>query len=187
MSLLGHDVIFIQVRWYHGLFLPAFFSIVPKHTKWPFLTKRVIHELSEEVMNFNHFATFWFWRSAGNFWTMGRLGEGVWKTTTGMCSLLLCFLNERSLSLWSNVTSNLTNFYFLGYWMASLKWNTEWSGQETTSRGSFYSTLGTFQILVLGCATHFIYNHEELRSHSLLNLPGEIKWSKNTNRQKHEN
>ena len=60
MSLLGHDVIFIQVRWYHGLLLPAFFSIVPKHVKWPFLTKRVIQKLSEEVMNSNHFATFDF-------------------------------------------------------------------------------------------------------------------------------
>ena len=61
MSLLGHDdVIFIQVRWYHGLFLPAFFSIVPKHINCPLFTKRVIHELSEEVMNFNHFTTFDF-------------------------------------------------------------------------------------------------------------------------------
>ena len=25
MSLLGHDVIYIQVKWYHGLFLPASF------------------------------------------------------------------------------------------------------------------------------------------------------------------
>ena len=40
-------------------YLPVF-SIVPKHIKWPFLTKRVIHELSEEVMNFNHFTTFDF-------------------------------------------------------------------------------------------------------------------------------
>ena len=36
------------------------FFIVLKHIKWPFLTKRVIHELSEEVMNFNHFTTFDF-------------------------------------------------------------------------------------------------------------------------------
>ena len=100
-----------------------------------------------------------------------------------MCSLLLCILNERSLSLWSSVISNLTNCYFLGYWMASLKRNTEWSGQETTSRGRFYSTLGTFQISILGCSTDFIYNHEEeLRSRSSLNFPREIKWSKNTNR-----
>ena len=62
MSLLSHDdVIFIQVRWYHGLFFTCqFFSIVPKHIKWPFLTKRVIHELLEEVMNFSHFTTFDF-------------------------------------------------------------------------------------------------------------------------------
>ena len=40
-------------------YLPVF-SIVPKHIKWPFLTKRVIHELSEEVMNFSHFTTFDF-------------------------------------------------------------------------------------------------------------------------------
>ena len=101
-----------------------------------------------------------------------------------MCSLFLCTLNERSLSL------SLVECYFqhnqlllfLGYWSASLKRNTEWSGQETTSRGRFYSTLGTFQILVLGCSTDFIYNHDELRSRSSLNLPREIKWSKNTNR-----
>ena len=135
---------------------------------------------------FNHFTT-WFWRCPGNFWTMGQLGEWVWKTTTGMCSPLFCILNERSLSLWSSVISNLTNCYFLGYWTASLKRNTDWRGQETTSRGSFYSTLGTFQILVLGCATYFIYNHEELRSGSSLNLPRKIKWSKNTNRWKHAN
>ena len=183
MSLLGHDVIFIQVRWYHGLFLLAFFPTVPKHIKWPFLTKRVIHELS--WISINHH--FWFWRSPGNFWTIGQLGEWVWKTTTGMCSPLFCILNERSLSLWSSVISNLTNCYFLGYWTASLKRNTDWRGQETTSRGSFYSTLGTFQILVLGCATYFIYNHEELRSRSSLNLPRKIKWSKNTNRWKHAN
>ena len=40
--------------------LPDFFSIVSKQIKWLFLTKRVIHELSEEVMNFNHFTTFDF-------------------------------------------------------------------------------------------------------------------------------
>ena len=40
-------------------YLPVF-SIVPKHIKWPFLTKRVIHELLEEVMNFSHFTTFDF-------------------------------------------------------------------------------------------------------------------------------
>ena len=51
-----------------------------------------------------------------------------------------------------------------------------------TSRGSCYSTLGTFQILVLGCVTYYIYNHEELRSRSSLNLPREIKWSNITNR-----
>ena len=131
---------------------------------------------SHEFQSLCHFR---FWHSPGNFWTMG---QWVWKTTTGMYSLLLCILNECSLSLWSSVISNLTNCYFLGYWTASLKRNTEWSGQETTSRGSFCSTLGTFQILILGCATYFIYNHEELRSRSSLNLPREIKWSKNTNR-----
>ena len=61
-----------------------------------------------------------------------------------MCSLLFCILNERSLSLWSSVISNLTNCYFLGYWTASLKRNAELSGQETTSRGKFYNNLVTF-------------------------------------------
>ena len=137
--------------------LPDFFSIVSKQIKWLFLTKRVIHELSEEVMNFNHFTTFDFDIPPEIF---ELLGEWVWKTTTGMCSLYFEWVF--SLSLWSSVISNLTNFYFLGYWTASLKRNTEWSEQETTSRGSFYTTLDTFKILVLGCATYFIYNHEEL-------------------------
>ena len=50
--------------------LPAFFSIVPKQIKWPFLTKRVIHELSEEVMNFNHFTTFDFTSMKFSLWRM---------------------------------------------------------------------------------------------------------------------
>ena len=75
---------------------------------------------------------------------MGRLGEWVWKTTTGMCSLLLCILNQRSLSLWSSVISSLPDCYFLGYWTASLKRNTEWSRQERTSRGKSYNNLITF-------------------------------------------
>ena len=157
MSLLGHDVIFIQVRWYRGLFLPAFFSIVPKHIKWPFLTKRVIHELSEEVMNFNHFTTFDF-DIPPEIFELWDDWENEYEKLPQVCAL--CILNECSFSLWSSVISNLTNCYFLGYWTASLKRNTEWSGQEMTSRGSFYSTLGTFKILVLGCATYFIY--EEL-------------------------
>ena len=155
MSLLGHyDVIFTQVRWCQGLLLPASFfycyethkmalSIQARHSR--------IVRRSHEFQSVNHFR---FWRSPGNFWTMGRLGEWVWKTTRGMCSLLLCiWMNVLSLSLWSSVISNLTNCYFLGYWTASLKQNTEWSGQETTNRGRFYSTLGAFQILVLGCST----------------------------------
>ena len=40
-------------------YLPVF-SIVPKHIKWRSLSKRVIHELSEEVMNSNHFTTYGF-------------------------------------------------------------------------------------------------------------------------------
>ena len=60
-----------------------------------------------------------------------------------MCSLLLCILNERSLSLWSSVISSLTNCY----WTASLERNTEWSGQETTNRGKFYNNLVTFGLL----------------------------------------
>ena len=40
-------------------YLPVF-SIVTKHIKWHSLSKRVIHELSEEVMNFNQLTTFDF-------------------------------------------------------------------------------------------------------------------------------
>ena len=38
-----------MISWF--IFYLPVFSIVPKHIKWPFLTKRVIHELSEEVRN----------------------------------------------------------------------------------------------------------------------------------------
>ena len=119
----------------------------------------VIHELSEEVMNFNQLTSFYDgppeifqpWDEIHGWTTHGRYQ-----------------LNQVLL--------------FLGYWTASLKRNTEWSGQETTSQGRFYSTLGTIQISILGCSTDFIYNHEELRSRSSLNFPREIKWSKNKNR-----
>ena len=61
MSLLSHDdVIFIQLRWYHGLFFLPVFSIVTKHIEWRSLSKRVIHELTEEVMNLNQLTTFDF-------------------------------------------------------------------------------------------------------------------------------
>ena len=40
-------------------YLPVF-SIVTKHIKWHSLSKRVIHELSEEVMNLNQLTTFDF-------------------------------------------------------------------------------------------------------------------------------
>ena len=186
MSLLGHDVIFIQVRWYHGLFLLAFFSTVPKHIKWPFLTKRVIHELSEEVRNSITLPLLILMlpRKFLNHGTIGRmsmknyhryvLSAFLYFEWTFSLSLVECYFQLNQLSLFRVLA-------------ASLKRNTDWSRQETTSRGSFYSTLGTFQILVLGCATYFIYNHEELRSRSTLNLPCEIKWSKNTNRWKHAN
>ena len=134
-------------------------------------------------MDFNQLTTFDFDVPPEflNHGTIGRMSTKNYQRYVLSASL---YLNEHSLSLslWSSVISNLTNCDFLGYWTASLKQNTEWSGQETTSRGRFYSTLGTFQILVLGCSTDFIYNHEELRSRSSLNLPREIKWSKNTNR-----
>ena len=161
------------------IFTCHFFYCFETH-KMALPIQAVIHELS----SVNQFR---FGRSPRNFWTMGWLAKWVWKITTGKCSLFLCSLNERS-ALWSSIVTNLTKFYFLfflGYWTASLKRNTElteWSGQETTSRGRFYSTLGTFQILVLGCSTDFIYNHDELGSRNSLNLPREIKWSKNTNR-----
>ena len=60
MSLLGHDdVIFFPGKMMSGFifYLPVF-SIVSKHIKWPFLTKQIIYELWEEVMNFNQLTTF---------------------------------------------------------------------------------------------------------------------------------
>ena len=155
MSLLGHDdVIFIQVRWCQGLFLPTSFFYCYETHKMALSIQAPHSRIVRRSHGFQSVNHFRFWRSPGNFWTMGRLGEWVRKTTRGMCSLLLCiWMNILSLSLWSSVISNLTNCYFLGYWTTSLKQNTEWSGQETTSRGRFYSTLGTFQILVLGCST----------------------------------
>ena len=161
MSLLGHDdVIFIQLRWYHGLFLPASFfycyethkmalSIQARHSR--------IVRRSHEFQSVNHFR---FWRSPGKFLNHGTIGRMSTKNYQRYVLSASLYLNEHSLSLslslslWSSVISNLTNCYFLGYWTASLKQNTEWSGQETTSRGRFYSTLGTFQILVLRrCST----------------------------------
>ena len=155
MSLLGHDdVIFIQVRWYQGLLLPASFFYCFDTHKMELSIQARHSRIVRRSHEFQSLYNFRFWRSPGNFWTMGRLGEWVWKATTGMCSPFLCTLNERSLSLWSSIITNLTKFYFfLGYRTAPLKRNTEWSGQETTSRGRFYSTLGTFQISILGCST----------------------------------
>ena len=61
MSLLGHDdVIFIQVRWYHGLFLSASFFYGFETRKMALPIQVVIHELSEEVMNFNQLTSFYF-------------------------------------------------------------------------------------------------------------------------------
>ena len=59
MSLIGHDnVKFIQVTWGQGLFLPAsFFYCLGTH-KMALPIQAVIHELSEEVMNFNQLTTF---------------------------------------------------------------------------------------------------------------------------------
>ena len=49
MSLLGHgDVIFIQVRWYYGLFLPnSFFLLFRKNIKCPFLIKETILDIQK--------------------------------------------------------------------------------------------------------------------------------------------
>ena len=61
MSLLGHDdVIFIQVTWGQGLFLPASFFYCFETHKIELPIQAVIHELSEEVMNFNQLTTFDF-------------------------------------------------------------------------------------------------------------------------------
>ena len=59
MSLLGHDdVTFIQVTWGHGLFLPAICFYCFETHKMAFPIQAVIHELSEEVMNFNQLTSF---------------------------------------------------------------------------------------------------------------------------------
>ena len=80
-------------------YLPVF-SIVPKHIKWPFLTKRVIHELLEEVMNFSHFTTFDFDIPPEIFEPSDDWENEYEKLLqVYMCSLLLCILNECSLSL----------------------------------------------------------------------------------------
>ena len=72
MSLLGHDdVIFIQVRGYHGLFLPASFFYCSKTHKMalPYQTNHLlIVRRSHEFQSVNHFR---FGRSPGYFLTMG--------------------------------------------------------------------------------------------------------------------
>ena len=124
-------------------YLPVF-SIVPKHIKWPFLTKRVIHELLEEVMNFSHFTTFDF-DIPPEIFEPSDDWENEYEKLLQVCAL--CFsvfwMNVLSLSLWSSVISSLTNCN----WTASLERNTEWSGQETTNRGKFYNNLVTFGLL----------------------------------------
>ena len=156
MSLLGHDdVIFIQVRWCQGLFLPTSFFYCYETHKMALSIQaphsRIVRR-SHEFQSVNHFR---FWPSPGKFLNHGTIGRMSTKNYQRYVLSASLYLNEHSLSLslWSSVISNLTNCYFLGYWTTSLKQNTEWSGQETTSRGRFYSTLGTFQILVLGCST----------------------------------
>ena len=143
-------------------YLPVF-SIVLKHVNgvpYPSGHSRIVR-ISHEFQSLYHFR---FWSSPGNFWTMGRLGEWVWNRY--VLSASLYFEWTFSLSLWSSVISNLTNCYFLGYWTASLKRNTEWTGQETTSRGKVYNNLVTFG------STYFIYPQRALRS---LNLSRELK------------
>ena len=59
MSLLGHDdVILIKVTWGQGLFLPASFFYCFETHKMELPIQAVIHELWEEVMNFNQLTTF---------------------------------------------------------------------------------------------------------------------------------
>ena len=163
-------------------FLPASFLYCSETHKMALPIQAVIHELSEEVMNFHQLTSFH--DVPPDIFQPWDDWENKFEKLPQVCTL--CFS-----VLWINVLDpsgrvllpTLPSFtYVLGYWTASLKRNTEWSGQETTSRGRFYSTLGTFQISILGCSTDFIYNHEELRSRSSLNFPREIKWSKNTNR-----
>ena len=155
-------------------FLPASFFYCSETHKMalPYQARhsRIVRR-SHEFQSLYHFR---FWHSPANFWTIGRLGEWVWKTTTGMCSLLLCILNERSLSLslWSSVISSLTSCY----WTASLERNTEWSGQETTSRGKFYNNLVTFGLL------NIIYlptkSSQKVQSLSWTKIVKRYKWIK---------
>ena len=56
----GHDdVIFIQVTWGQGVFLPASFFYCYETHKMALPIQAVIHELSEEVMNFNQLTSFY--------------------------------------------------------------------------------------------------------------------------------
>ena len=60
MSLLDHDdVIFIQVTGGQGVFLPASFFYCSETHKMALPIQAVIHELSEEVMNFNQLTSFY--------------------------------------------------------------------------------------------------------------------------------
>ena len=56
----GHDdVIFIQVTWGQGVFWPVSFFYCYETHKMALPIQAVIHELSEEVMNFNQLTSFY--------------------------------------------------------------------------------------------------------------------------------
>ena len=71
----------------------------------------VIHELSEEVMNFNQLTSFDLDVPQEMFEPWDDWENEFAKITTGKCSLFLCILNERS-ALWSSIVTNLSKFYF---------------------------------------------------------------------------
>ena len=92
-----------MMSWF--IFTCHFFRIVWKHIKQRPHPKRIIHELWEEVMNFNQLTTSDLDVPLEIFEPCDDW-EYKWKTTTGMCSPFLCILYERFLSLWSSIIPN---------------------------------------------------------------------------------
>ena len=85
-------------------YLPFFSYCLETHKIAPH-SKRIIHELWEEVMNFNQLTTSDLDVPLEIFEPCDDW-EYSWKTTTGMCSPFLCILYERFLSLWSSIIPN---------------------------------------------------------------------------------
>ena len=71
----------------------------------------VIHELSEEVMNFNQLTSFDLYVPQEIFEPWDDWENEFEKLPQVSRSLFLCILNERS-ALWSSIVTNLIKFYF---------------------------------------------------------------------------